>query len=115
MGWERKRGALAQFNKLVLGKLTSDEMDKHMTLIYNDIIKAKYAITIDEDTTLSLNSAKDLVAITAHPLNKPVLNKEKTRVKKDIRQFNQPEDLNLVMARRGNKDIDNLQTSGCPA
>lgn len=82
MGWERKRGALAQFNKLVLGKLTSDEMDKHMTLIYNDIIKAKYAITIDEDTTLSLNSAKDLVAIMAHPLNKPVLNKEKTRVEK---------------------------------
>lgn len=80
MGWERKRGGLMQFNWLVLGKLSQEEIDNAMYLIYDDVIRTKYAITIDEDTELSLNSAKDLVAIMAHPLNKPRLNKKKTRV-----------------------------------
>ncbi|MEG2348073.1 MAG: glucoamylase family protein [Clostridia bacterium] len=80
MGWERKRGALSHFNKLILGKLTKEEINNKMYLIYDDIIDAKYAITIDEDTQLSLNTAKDLVAIISHPLNQPVLSKDKKRV-----------------------------------
>lgn len=80
MGWERKRGGLMQFNWLVLGKLSKKQIDDAMYLIYDDIVRCKYAITIDEDTELSLNSAKELVAIMAHPLNKPKLNKKKTRV-----------------------------------
>ena len=80
MGWERKRGGLMQFNWLVLGKLSQEEIDKAMYLTYDDIVRCKYAITIDEDTELSLNSAKELVSIMAHPLNKPRLNKSKTRV-----------------------------------
>ena len=80
MGWERKRGGLMQFNWLVLGKLSQGQIDEAMWLTYNDIVMCKYAITIDEDTELSLNSAKDLVAIMAHPLNKPRLNKKKNRV-----------------------------------
>ncbi|MGN1013119.1 MAG: glucoamylase family protein [Clostridia bacterium] len=80
MGWERKRGGLMQFNWLVLGKLSQKQINDSMYLIYDDIVRCKYAITIDEDTELSLNSAKELVAIMAHPLNKPRLNKKKTRV-----------------------------------
>lgn len=80
MGWERKRGAITHFNKLVLGKLTKDEIDKIMYLTYDDIVDAKYAITIDEDTKLSLNTAKDLVSIIAHPINHPILSKDKKRV-----------------------------------
>lgn len=82
MGWERKRGALSQFNKLILGKLSKEEIDKIMYLTYDDIIPAKYAITLDEDSELSLNTAKELVAIIAHPLNQPVLSKNKKFVKK---------------------------------
>lgn len=82
MGWERKRGALLEFNKLVLGKLTDEEIKDKFYLIYDDIVNAKYAITIDEDTTLSLNTAKDLVSIVAHPLNKPILAKNGKVVKK---------------------------------
>ena len=82
MGWERKRGALLEFNKLVLGKLTDEEIKAKFYLIYDDIVNAKYAITIDEDTTLSLNTAKDLVSIVAHPLNKPILAKNGKVVKK---------------------------------
>lgn len=80
MGWERKRGGLMQFNWLVLGKLSQKQINDSMYLIYDDIVRCKYAITIDEDTELSLNSAKELVAIMAHPLNKPRLNKKKTIV-----------------------------------
>ncbi len=81
MGWERKRGAIEHFNRLVLGKLTKEEQNEYMYLAYDDIVKTKYAITIDEDTALSLNTAKDLVSIIAHPLNKPKLSKNGKYVK----------------------------------
>ena len=80
MGWERKRGALTQLNKLLLGKLTDEEINKSMYLTHREIPNVKYLITIDEDTALSLNSAKELVAIISHPLNKPVLSKNGKRV-----------------------------------
>ena len=80
MGWERKRGALSHLNKLLLNKLTDEEKEKIMYLAHNDIPTVKYLITVDEDTSLSLNSAKELVAIIAHPLNKPILSKDGRRV-----------------------------------
>lgn len=82
MGYERKRGALLHFNQLILGKMSEEEINQRMYLIYDDIISAKYAITLDEDSQLSLNTAKDLVAIIAHPLNQPVLAKNGKVVKK---------------------------------
>jgi len=80
MGWERKRGALAHLNRLLLGKLSEKEIENYMYLAHNDIPSVKYLITVDEDTTLSLNSAKELVAIISHPLNKPELSKDGRRV-----------------------------------
>lgn len=59
-------------------------MDKRFYVTYNDIVNAKYVITIDEDTNLSLNTAKDLVSIVAHPLNKPILSKNGKIVKRDM-------------------------------
>ncbi len=82
MGWERKRGALLQFNKIVLGEIKDEDINKIATLIYHDIVNAKYAITIDEDTQLSLNTAKDLVSIISHPLNQPVIDEKRGIVKK---------------------------------
>ena len=81
MGWERKRGALAHLNKLLLGKLSEKQMSEYFTLSHNNVPKVKYVITVDEDTALSLNSAKELVAIIAHPLNKPILSKNGKTVK----------------------------------
>ena len=40
----------------------------------------KYVITLDTDTKLVLNSALNLVGAMAHPLNRPVLNENKTKV-----------------------------------
>lgn len=82
MGWERKRGALSQFNKLILGNLSKEQINKCMYLIYDEIVPAKYAITLDEDSQLSVNTAKDLVAIISHPLNQPILSKNGKIVEK---------------------------------
>lgn len=76
MGWERKRGALVHLNKLLLGKLTNEQKEKYMYIAIDKIPKVKYCLTIDEDTTLPMGSAKELVGIMAHPLNKPIISKK---------------------------------------
>ena len=84
LGFERKRGALLHFNDLLLGKLKEKEK-KNLFLVQtfdNFKHKIKYVITLDVDTQLVLNSALALVGTMAHPLNKPVLNKENTCVVK---------------------------------
>jgi len=81
MGWERKRGALTQLNSLLLGNLTESQINDAMYLTHKDLPKVKYVLTIDEDTQLSLNSAKELVAIISHPLNKPIISKNGKVVK----------------------------------
>ena len=69
LGYERKRGMITEFNNFLL---TGDEG----TFIVNtikDIPKIKYIITLDADTELVLDSAKKLIGIMEHPLNKPVI------------------------------------------
>lgn len=82
LGYERKRGALLHFNKLLLGNLSSEDKEKYVYFenVTESLNPIKYVITIDTDTELVLNSALSLVGVMAHPLNKPVLNKEKTKV-----------------------------------
>ncbi|NLP12926.1 MAG: glycosyl transferase [Clostridium sp.] len=73
MGWERKRGALLEFNEVLLGSkstsysIMSEELAK--------LPKVKYVITIDADTILPLGAAKRLIGTMAHPLNRPVIDK----------------------------------------
>ncbi|MDD3706448.1 MAG: glycosyl transferase, partial [Clostridiaceae bacterium] len=75
MGWERKRGALYEFNELLLGcKGASFEHIEGNISVLNDI---KYVITIDSDTKLSIETAKKLIGTIIHPLNKAVVDKEK--------------------------------------
>ena len=70
MGWERKRGILTQLNEyLVTSK------NPFWVNTCNDLPKIKYVITIDSDTSLSLNQAERLVGTIAHVLNKPEINK----------------------------------------
>ncbi len=82
MGYERKRGALLNFNQLILKKITKEDKEKY---IYHETVsrlkeKIKYIITLDTDTELVLNTAQNLVGLMAHPANQPVLNKDKTKV-----------------------------------
>lgn len=68
MGWERKRGALVEFNNLILGdKNTSFSVVS--SDINNLICNIKYVITLDADTKLPLETAKRLIGTISHPLN----------------------------------------------
>ncbi|MFC2037275.1 hypothetical protein ACFLYD_04785 [Chloroflexota bacterium] len=67
MGWERKRGKLVEFNRL----LTSGETSFSLQLGDLDVLpEIKYVITLDADTSLPRGSARRLVATLAHPLNR---------------------------------------------
>ncbi len=84
LGYERKRGALGHFNKLLLGKLSLEDQQKYyMGHNFTDFKKKiKYVITLDQDTQLVLGSAFQLVGAMAHPLNKPVFNQNHTKIVK---------------------------------
>ena len=79
LGYERKRGALLQFNKILLGEDIDEEKYFNINTLHNNNLNIKYVITLDTDTKLVLNSALNLVGAMAHPLNRPILNKEKTK------------------------------------
>ena len=68
MGWERKRGKLAQFNKFMRG----DAQDAFTTIIGDTsrLRHVRYVITLDSDTVLPRDAAQLLVGTIAHPLNR---------------------------------------------
>ncbi|TVP94440.1 MAG: cyclic beta 1-2 glucan synthetase [Planctomycetaceae bacterium] len=69
MGQERKRGKLSDLNRLLRG-----EANESFSLIVGDtsvLTSVKYVITLDTDTLLPRDSARQLVATLAHPLNHP--------------------------------------------
>ena len=78
MGYERKRGKLADLNALLLGGDT-----KHFSLIVGNVkilTDVKYVITLDTDTQLPRDAARQLVGAMAHPLNRACYDKQKHRV-----------------------------------
>ncbi|NLM38085.1 MAG: glycosyl transferase family 36, partial [Firmicutes bacterium] len=75
MGWERKRGKLTEFNALLAG-----EENTSFTTITGDrefYKQIRYVITLDTDTLLPREAARRLIGTLAHPLNAPVVDKEK--------------------------------------
>jgi cellobiose phosphorylase len=77
MGYERKRGKLADLNKLLRGDERAFSCIVGKQAAYSGI---KYVITLDSDTQIPRESAWKLVGIMAHPLNKPFLNQAQSRV-----------------------------------
>ena len=69
MGWERKRGKIEEFNRLVLGHQDTSYVVQvgEVSLIP----RCRYVITLDADTQLPPDSARRLVGTIAHPLNRP--------------------------------------------
>ena len=80
LGYERKRGALLHFNKILLRQEIDEKKYFNVNTLHNNKLGIKYVITLDTDTKLVLNSALNLVGAMAHPLNQPVLNKKGTKV-----------------------------------
>ncbi len=69
LGYERKRGMINEFNTFLL----FGEQGTFQVNTIKDIPEIKYVITLDADTELPIDSAKKLIGIMEHPLNKPVI------------------------------------------
>ena len=67
MGWERKRGKLEEFNKLLSGSDATTFIVKLGDLSVLPTIR--YVITLDADTVLPREAARQLIGTLAHPLN----------------------------------------------
>ncbi|MFU8857083.1 MAG: GH36-type glycosyl hydrolase domain-containing protein [Deferrisomatales bacterium] len=78
MGWERKRGKLEEFNRLLLGGGPTS-----FTVQAGDLSvlpEFRYVLTADADTGLPRGSAARLVGTLAHPLNRPHVDPRSRRV-----------------------------------
>ena len=78
MGYERKRGKLADLNGLLRGAGQGA-----FALIVGDLAaltEVKYVVTLDTDTQLPRDTAQQFVGAMAHPLNRPYYDPEKHRV-----------------------------------
>lgn len=68
IGRERKRGAITELIRAIKGNA------KGFSVLHGDIehlTEVKYLIALDADTQLVFDSARELVAIAEHPLNRP--------------------------------------------
>ena len=77
MGYERKRGKLADLNATLRGG------EGRFSQTYGDISilqHVRYVITLDTDTQLPRDSGRDMIAAMAHPLNRPVVDSAGRRV-----------------------------------
>lgn len=78
MGWERKRGKLEELNRLLRGATDTSYtcIDAPVELFPS----IRYVITLDVDTELPRETARELVATIAHPLNCAELDPVRQRV-----------------------------------
>lgn len=84
MGYERKRGKLADLNAFLRGRTKGPSGD-FFSLIVGDttvLRNVKYVITLDTDTKLPRDAAWQFVGTMAHPLNRAQYDEEKKRVRK---------------------------------
>lgn len=82
MGYERKRGKLGDLNAFLRGR-TKDHGGDLFSTVVGDLAafrNVKYVITLDTDTKLPRDAARQFVGTMAHPLNQPLYDKRKERV-----------------------------------
>jgi cyclic beta-1,2-glucan synthetase len=78
MGYERKRGKLADLNSLLRG---GPENSFSLIIGNTEVLKEiRYVITLDTDTQLPRDSARQFIGAISHPLNKPKYDPLKKRV-----------------------------------
>ena len=69
MGWERKRGKLLEFNRLLRG--ARDTSYAVLSADPASLPRIVFVITLDADTQMPRDTAGRLVGTLAHPLNRP--------------------------------------------
>ena len=79
IGWERKRGKLHEFNRLLRGATDTSFVSAGSR---PPVVPAgvRYVIVLDADTQLPRGAAKRLIGKMAHPLNRPTLDPRTRRV-----------------------------------
>jgi cyclic beta-1,2-glucan glucanotransferase len=98
MGWERKRGKLHEFNRLLRGATDTSFTVQHG---HTEILRSiKYVITLDSDTQLPIDAARTLVGALSHPLNKPRFDPHIRRVTEGYGVLQPRVDVNIVSAGR---------------
>ncbi len=80
MGWERKRGKLSEFNRLLRG--ASDTSYIEPSQPPQELAGIRFVITLDADTQLPLGTARRLVSTIAHPLNRPHFGRDQHSVER---------------------------------
>ncbi len=79
MGWERKRGKLHELNRLILAaqdvSLGDSSIGIEALFPFREgnlalLQRVRYVITLDADTILPRDAARELIAVLAHPLNR---------------------------------------------
>ena len=78
MGYERKRGKLAELNSLLRG----GSRERFSAVVGETAVlsNVKYVITLDTDTQLPRDSARQFIGAMEHPLNRAWYDAEKQRV-----------------------------------
>ncbi|MFZ1829729.1 MAG: glucoamylase family protein [Candidatus Competibacteraceae bacterium] len=78
MGYERKRGKLADLNALLRG----DAQERFSQVVGDTALlsSVKYVITLDTDTQLPRDAARELVGAIMHPLNRAHYDAQQQRV-----------------------------------
>ncbi|MEO8376298.1 MAG: glucoamylase family protein, partial [Candidatus Sumerlaeota bacterium] len=98
MGYERKRGKLSELNAALRGKAGDA-----FSVVMGDIgilPRIKYVITLDTDTQLPRDAARQLVGTIAHPLNKPEIDPRRGVVTKGYGILQPRVGVSLPTARR---------------
>ena len=78
MGYERKRGKIAELNALLRGG--AKDSFSLIVGIPEILSNVKYVITLDTDTQLPRDSAQQFVGAMAHPLNRPRYDEAQQRI-----------------------------------
>ncbi|MCM3906470.1 MAG: protein ndvB, partial [Pyrinomonadaceae bacterium] len=78
MGWERKRGKLHEFNRILRGARDTTFMVQ--TADQALLSRVRFVITLDSDTNLPREVARKLVGTAIHPLNRPRIDPATNRV-----------------------------------
>ncbi len=78
MGWERKRGKIEEFNRLLRGAT-----DTGFVVQVGDpsiLPSVRYCLTLDSDTRLPRDAARRLIGVIEHPLHRPRVDTQLGRV-----------------------------------
>jgi cyclic beta-1,2-glucan synthetase len=78
IGWERKRGKIEELNRLLRGD-SRTSYSRHVGES-EGLLGIRFVITLDSDTELPMGSARRLVGLLAHPLNRAVFETNTGRV-----------------------------------